>query len=617
MKRSLLVYMILAAAASLLRAQPAGIQPDPATPLPPDTAVIEGVLPNGLRYYVRANHKPEKRAELLLVVKAGSVLEENNERGLSHFLEHMAFEGTKNFPKQTLVDYMESIGMRFGANLNAGTGYDQTIYNLTVPTDSMAQLIKAFLILEDWAHQISFEDAEIDKERGVILEEWRQGRGARARIWDKQSPVLFAGSRYAGRNPIGDTGAIRRFPYKRIKDYYKRWYRPNLMAVIAVGDFDRDSVVQQIKIRFAEITNPKKPKPRPFFPVPVHPDPRFSIVTDPEATETSISVLFLRKPDTVNTIGSVRREVEYLLFNTMLNQRLSELARLPQAPFIAGYAYKGGFVDAVDAYALGANVPDTGAAAGLAALLTEARRVRLYGFAATELARAKAELLRQAEKEYQERDKTESSAFEWQYVSNYLHGNSYLSAETDYRLTRTLLPGIELDQINALTAKLITDENRVFLASGPQKTDLRLPGEKELRQEIARVEEQAVDPYVDKVATQDLMSKKPKPGKVVRQKEYKDLGLTEWKLSNGVRALLKPTDFKNDEIIMRSFSLGGTSLADSAILPSAIFADEIIDEGGLAEFDQIQLEKFLAGKIAIVNPGIGWYDQSITASTAP
>lgn len=617
MKLSILAYMILAALTSQLHAQPAGMQLNPAAPLPLDTAVAAGVLPNGLRYYVRANRKPEQRAELLLAVRAGSVLEQDNERGLSHFLEHMAFNGTKNFPHQALIDYMESIGMRFGSDLNAGTGYDQTVYMLTVPTDSAPQFRRALQILEDWAHQISFEDAEIDQERGVIVEEWRLGRGARRRIWDQQSKVLLEGSRYADRNPIGDTGVIRHFPHKLIKEYYRRWYRPDLMAVVAVGDFNRDSVARQIKTQFAGFKRTGKPAARPLYPVSPQSHPRFSVVTDPEATGTTVSVNFLRRPDTVATVGGTRRELATQLFGTMLNQRLGELAKLSQPPFIAGYAYKRGIVDAVDAYALGANVADTGVTAGLAALLTETRRVQLHGFAPTELARAKAELLRQAEKGYHERDKTESQSFAWRYVSHYLGGNAYISPTDDYQLTRTLLPGIGLDEINALVRELITPGNRVFLASGPQRAGLQLPTEAGLQLTADRIEAQEVAPYVDKVATQDLMPKKPKPGRVVKQKLYTDLGLYQWELSNGVRVLLKPTDFKNDEILMRAFCLGGTSLADSAGFPSALFAASVIEEGGLGAYDQTQLEKFLAGKIVSVSPAIGRYDQGLSASASP
>ncbi|HTY08846.1 MAG TPA: insulinase family protein [Candidatus Edwardsbacteria bacterium] len=618
MKRAILIAMVLASAAAAALAQPRQSQAlDTAAVLPLDTAVAAGVLPNGLQYFVRANHKPEHRAELLLAVNAGSVLEQDNERGLSHFLEHMAFNGTKNFPHQALVDYIESIGMRFGADLNAGTGFDHTIYMLTVPTDSAPQFRQALQVLEDWAHQISFDDGEIDKERGVIMEEWRMGRGARRRIWDQQAQMLLAGSRYDGRNPIGDTAVILHFPHQLIKDYYKRWYRPDLMAVIAVGDFDRDAVVRQIKERFGAIPKAAKPAPRPVYPVPAQAEPRYSVVTDPEATGTMVSIEFLRKPDTITTVGGARRELAAQLFAVMLNQRLDELAKLPRPPFIEAEGSKDKLVATADEYSLGASVADTGVTAGLAALLTEARRVQLHGFVPSELARARAELLRKAEKEYQERDKTESRSFAWRYASHYLDGHAYLSPAADYQLTRALLPGISLAEVNALAKELITPQNRVYMASGPQRAGLQLPTEAGLSLTAARIEGEPVAPYVDKVAAQDLMPVKPKPGKVAKQKDYPELGLHEWTLANGVRVLLKPTDFKNDEILMRAFSLGGTSLADSAGFPSAQFAASIVEQSGLGAFDQTQLEKFLADKIVSVTPAIGRFDQGLTASASP
>lgn len=616
MKPRLLACLIMVLGCLPLPAQPLPASLDPATPLPPDTAVASGTLPNGLRYYVRANRKPERRAELRLAVRAGSVLERDDERGLSHFLEHMAFNGTKNFPRQALIDYTESIGMRFGANLNAGTGDDQTVYMLTVPTDSMPLFRTALQVLEDWAHQITLDPAEIDKERGVIVEEWRLDRDAQRRIWERQAQVLFAGSRYAERRPIGDTGVILHFPAQRIVDYYRRWYRPDLMAVVAVGDFDRDTVVKLVKARFGAIRRTEGPK-RPFYPVPAQEHPRFSVVTDPEATNTQVGVNFLRPPDTVTTVGDTRRETAVELASAMLNQRLDELSRLPRPPFTRAYAAKYGIVDPVASFTLGAAVPDTGVPAGLAALLTEARRVRLHGFTATELARAKAELLRQAEQQYQERDKTESRRLSWRYVRSFLDGGTYLSAETEHQLARTLIPAIALDEVNTVARQLIATGNRACLVSGPQREGLTVATESGLQLVAERIESQDVAPYIDKAAGRDLMRKKPVPGRVVKQVHIKELGLYDWRLSNGVRVLLKPTDFKNDEVLVRSFCLGGTSLADSGNLPSAQFAAAVVSEGGLADFDRVQLDKYLAGKIVSVSPSIGRFDQGLSASASP
>ncbi len=617
MKRFFPVLLSLLAAWIPLHAQPTGTAFDPAAPLPADTAVASGILPNGLRYYVRANRKPEKRAELRLATRVGSILERDDEHGLSHFLEHMAFNGTKNFPHQALIDYTESIGMRFGANMNAGTGFDQTVYMLTVPTDSAPLFRKGLQVLEDWAHQITFEPAEIDKERGVIVEEWRLGRTARTRIWEQQSRVLFAGSPYPARRPIGDTAVIKNFPHKRIVDYYRRWYRPDLMAVVAVGDFDRDSVAAMIRAQFGKIKRAANPAKRQLYPVPFQAEPRFSLAADPEESNASVSVNFLRRPDTVLTAGQARGEMAAELVSAMLNQRLAELARLPRPPFLSAYAAKHEIVDPLATFSLGAGVADTGITAGLAALLTEARRVRLHGFTVTELARAKAELLRQAEQAYQERDKTESRRLVWRYVQSYLGGGTHLSAETEYRLALALLPAITLDEVNSAARRLITDENRVILASGPQRPGLELPTEPGLRLTMERIESQPAEPYVDAFAGQELMPRKPKPGGIVSRKLHRELGLHEWKLSNGARVLLKPTDFKNDEILLRAFAPGGTSLADSAGFMSARYAAAIAEEGGLGPFDRTQLEKYLAGRIVSLSPSIGRLEQGLSGSASP
>ncbi|MRR08713.1 insulinase family protein [bacterium] len=615
MKTRLLALLLLFPGLIPALAQPLTIPPDPATPLPTDTAVASGTLPNGLRYYVRANRKPANRAELRLAVRAGSVLERDDERGLSHFLEHMAFNGTRNFPHQALIDYTESIGMRFGANMNAGTGYDRTVYMLTVPTDSAPLFRKGLQILEDWAHQITLDPAEIDKERGVIVEEWRLGRDAQRRIWEQQSQVLLSGSRYIGRDPIGDTGVILHFPARRIVDYYRRWYRPDLMAVVAVGDFDRDAVAALIRKQFGAIKRAAGPK-RPLHPVPAQSHPRYSVATDPEATATEVGVNFLRPPDTVTTVGGARREIALDLVSAMLNQRLDELSRQARPPFTRADAARYEVVEPAATFSLGASVTDDGVTAGLAALLTEARRVRLHGFTATELARAKAELLRQAERQYQERDKTESRRLSWRYVRSFTGGDTPTSAETDYQLARALVPAVALDEVNA-TARDLISGSPVIMASGPARQGLTIATEAGLQLAAERAESQDVAPYVDKVAGRDLMPRKPKPGRVVKQSFDKGLGLHDWRLSNGVRVLLKPTDFKNDEVLLRSFGLGGTSLADSANLPSAQLAAVVISEGGLAGYDRVQLDKYLAGKIVSVSPALGRFDQGVTASASP
>lgn len=586
-------------------------------PLIPDTSVISGVLDNGLRYYVKSNRRPEQRAELRLAVKAGSILERDNEKGLAHFLEHMAFNGTKNYPKQALVDFIESLGMRFGANLNAGTGFDQTIYILTIPTQPRERVGQALQVLEDWAHLMAMEPEEIEKERGVIVEEWRLGLDADNRIWEKQSQVLFSGSRYAERRPIGDTAVIKHFPPKRLIDFYRRWYRPDLMAVVAVGDFDGDSVAALIRQEFSQIPRAAKPEPRPFYPLTFPAEPRYSIVTDPEATGAVVSLNVLLKPDTLRTVGDLRQKIVNDLLSTMFNQRLEEIKRKPRPPFLEAQCYRTRYVDAADIFTLAAEVADDGMISGIEALMLEAKRARLYGFGPAELARAKAELLRQWEQRYLERDKTESRRLTWGYVSHFLRANCYLDPEQELRLARLLLPGIELEDINNLARSILSSPGKIFLASGPERAGLKIPSLEEWQGRIAAAEQSEVAPYVENLSRQNLMKEKPRPGRVRTSRNYSELGIVQWTLANGVRVYLKPTNFKNDEIVLRSFAWGGTSLADSQNYFSARYAAQVVAEAGVGDFDRTQLEKFLSGKIVEARPWIQNYDQGINASASP
>jgi zinc protease len=588
-----------------------------AAPLPVDPSIQTGQFGNGITYFIKVNKKPENRAELRLAVNAGSVLEDADQLGLAHFAEHMAFNGTKNFAKHELIDYLESIGMKFGPEINAYTSFDETVYMLQVPTDSLPVMEKALQILQDWAQNISFEDVEIDKERGVIIEEWRLGRGATARMRDKQFPIIFKNSIYAERLPIGKKDVLESFPYDAVKRFYRDWYRPDLMAVIAVGDFDPALMKKNLEKYFAALPVASQERPRTLFPVPDHPETLFAIATDPEATATSVSVYYKMNVDPVKTVADYRHTIVEGLYNSMLNRRLDELTRKPDPPFMAASSNKGRFVRSKDVYALSARVKDGGIPRGLESLLTEARRVKKFGFTQTELDRTKAEMLRQVEQAYKERDKSMSASFASEYIRVFLEDEPVSGIEYEFEFYKKFLPEVQLAEVNALAAQWISDSNRVITVNAPEKPGVTVPTESELLTEFETVDHNDIQPWVDKVSDQPLVPVLPTPGRINKTKEMKELGVTEWVLSNGVRVVLKPTDFKNDEIVFTSYSPGGNSLVADKDFIAALTSTNIVEEGGVGTFTNIELEKKLAGKVVSVSPYIQNDYEGISGSASP
>ncbi len=575
---------------------PVNLAPDAKIPVDPQIRI--GVLENGVKFYIRVNQKPENRAELRLAINAGSVLENDQQQGLAHFTEHMAFNGTKNFERQELVNYLESIGMRFGPDLNAYTSFDETVYMLQIPTDSSAIVHRAFQILEDWAHNISFEDKEIDKERGVIIEEWRLRRGADSRMRDKQFPILFKDSRYAERLPIGKTEILKTFEYQTLKDYYRTWYRPDLMAVVAVGDFNPDSMQALIEQHFSNVPVPMTSVKRPLYPVPDHDGTLFAIASDPEATRSTISIYYKQDVQAESLVTDYRKMLVENLFNSILNTRLRELVQQADPPFLFGYSSKGRFIRSKEFYTLGAGVSENGIQRGLEALLTEALRVKKYGFTGTELEREKIDMLRGLERAYNERDKTQSRVYAAEFLRNYFEQEPIPGIAYEFDLAKIYVPGITLEEVNQLADAWITPGNKVILVNMPEKEGVVIPTEEDLTAVFAIVDGKEINAYVDEVIDEPLVDVIPVSGKIVSEKIIDDLKITEWVLSNGVRVILKPTDFKNDEIRMTAFSPGGHSLyPDKDYLP-AITATQIMGQSGLGKFDLMELQKKLTGKLA-------------------
>ncbi|MEM1115741.1 MAG: insulinase family protein, partial [Bacteroidota bacterium] len=614
MRSHRLVLLPLLLLAASVAAQPAV---DLDAPLALDPAVRTGVLDNGLRYYVRHNTEPEGRAELRLAVDAGSVLEDDDQRGLAHFVEHMAFNGTERFEEPELVRYLESVGTRFGPDLNAYTSFDETVYMLQVPTDSADVFETGVDVLREWAGGIAFGDSAIERERGVILEEWRLGTGAGERMNREQFPVLFAESRYAERLPIGLPEVIQSAPREAFTRFYRDWYRPDLMAVAVVGDVDVDAVEAMIRERFADLETAANAPERPVYTVPAHDDTRFAIATDPEAPQTLVRIYYKRPATPTRTVGDLRQDLVEGLFYAALRARLDEIRRDPEAPFAFAFVGSGGGVRTLGGAFAAAFADEARIADAVGVLATEAERARRHGITASELDRVRGELLRGAESAVAERDNQPSRSLVMAYVQSFLQDQPVLSPERRLELAEALLPTITLAEVNAVADVLVAEENRAVLVSAPEKDGLAIPTEADLRAVLAGVAEADIAPYADEVLDGPLVATPPTPGAVVAEAADADLGTTTWTLSNGATVILKPTDFRADEVWLSGTSPGGTSLLDADELAVAGGAAGYVSQSGVGAFDAVALEKKLSGQIVQVSPIISGEDERFSARAAP
>ncbi len=586
--------------------------------LPIDPKIKMGKLENGLVYYIRKNSKPEKRVELRLVVNSGSLQENDDQQGLAHFAEHMCFNGTKNFPKNELINFLQKIGVRFGADINAYTSFDETVYMLQIPTDKPELVEKGFQVIEDWAHQVSFEGKEIDKERGVITEEWRLGLGADDRMSKRYFPIIFKGSKYAERLPIGKIEIINSFKHETIRAFYKNWYRPDLQAVIVVGDIDVNEVEAKIINHFSKIQGPTNPIPRVEYEIPNNKEPLIAIETDKEATGNML-MYFIKHPRSVKkTVGDYKLYLMEQLYNGMLNSRLNEISRKPDAPFVMAYSSYGRFLGrSVDAYTSYAMAKENQIDKALEKLILENERVKKFGFLESELERQKEELLSNMEKAAKEADKTESANFCSEYADHYLSQEPIPGIKNELKYTKRLLPEINLSEINDLAKKWITDENIALVITAPEKSGVIVPKKEEVVKILQNTKNQKIDPYVDNFKPEPLLSDELKGGKITNRNINKELGITELTLTNGVKVVLKPTDFKNDEILVSAHSNGGHSLYGEEFFISANFSSSIIDQSGIGNFDNTQLEKKLKGKVLQISPYISEIKEGFNGSTTP
>lgn len=587
--------------------------------MPVDPEVTVGTLPNGLRYYVRANGKPAHRAELRLVVKAGSVLEDDDQKGLAHFVEHMEFEGTQHFPGHGIADFLGSLGLSIGADANAATSYDDTQYTLRVPTDLPGVLDRSLLVLEDWAHGATFNQDGIDHERGIVLSEWRMYLGASERTQDKISRAELAGSRYENRPPIGNPDVIQNAKREQLTRFYRDWYRPDLMAVIIVGDVDPSAVTAMIKNHFSALAPASPARVRPIFDVPEHPSTRYAIVTDKETTRTAIQISDLRPARNQGSVGGYRAIMLDQLFAGMLGARLDELTSAANPPFLVAGANRGLFPTARtrDQAVLQALVSNDGVARGLDALVTELHRVAQFGFTATELARAKEAMMRGTERVVTESPDRESDSRADEYTRNFLEDEALPTIWQELAFHRRFDPGITLAEVNALTKDWFPEENRLVIVSAPDATGVVLPDEAQLSAVVKSASAKKLAAYVDAGAGKALLSTPPTPGAIVKTAFHSDTGITEWTLSNGVTVVLKPTTLKADQILFRATAPGGTSLASDADFIAARVADSVVPAGGVGEFNAVSLGKILTGKAVAVTPFIDELQEGMQGGSTP
>jgi zinc protease len=588
--------------------------------VPFDPAIHKGVLPNGLTYYVRQNKHPEKRVSMRLAVKAGSLHEADDQQGLAHLIEHMAFNGSAHYKPGEMFAYFERVGARLGPHVNAYTSFDETVYQLDLPSDSPDVLSHALLAFSDDAGGLTLDPKEVDKERPVVIEEWRLGLGAGARVRDKQFPLLFDHSRYADRLPIGKPEIIRNAPAQRLRDFYDTWYRPDHMAIAVVGDIDIAKMEQDIKMTFTALA-PRAPAAKePDRSVPLHQETLISIVTDPELTRSSVQIVRKRPREGQATIADYRRDLEYRIIDNMLDERFQELALKPDAQFLGAGVDNRSLSPQVATFTMAADVQDGKLEEGVKVLATEAKRVRDFGFGAAELDRAKKSMLAFYQEAFKERDKTDSSQLADEYLRNFLIEEPSPGIAYEYGLVQQLLPTMTQEEVTTITRSLTADDSRVILAVAPQKAGVRVPTDRDLQAAWRSASAATVTAWTETALTtmtRGLMERAPTPGTVASRRTIAELGVTIVTFANGVEAWLKPTDFKNDQIEFSLSSPGGASLAPPAQYEDAVLATALVETAGAGGIKALDLQKMLSGKVVAATPYIGLSTHGIDGGSTP
>lgn len=581
-----------------------------------DNTIRKGILPNGMTYYIRHNAQTKGVADFYIAQKVGSILEEKRQRGLAHFLEHMAFNGTKHFPGNTLqpgiVAWCESVGIKFGANLNAYTSVDQTVYNISAaPVTREGVIDSCLLILNDWSHELLLTDKEIDKERGVIEEEWRTRRSGMAmqRLSEQAMPVIYAGTKYSDCMPIGNIDIVRTFPYNDLRDYYSKWYRPDLQAIIVVGDINEDKIEEKIKKLFAKIPLPQNPAHRIYYPIGNNEKMILYTATDKEQPTVNFT-LYMKRDVTPkqerNTIQNYADDYKTNILRMAINDRLEELSRTKNAPFISASVRSGNFflASTKDAFELSGVLKEGKVIEAIQLLVGEVERARANGITIDELKRGKAEMLSYAENDYNDRSNRRNGEFVEQCVQNFLEETPIIEPEKELEMVRKLDKTVTIDDVNALAKTIITNQNQVVTMFGPDKNTFKMPTNSSIENAILKAQKQHYTPYkTQNTLTERLITKLPKPGSISSERTYK-YGYTEFTLSNGLKVYVRPTNFEPDEVNLKLFSLGGKNIYPDSEMPNLTYLMAGATIGGVAQYNDLTLEKMLAGKTATVTPFI-------------
>ena len=604
----------------LLTSLLASAEPFRFTPLPMDSSLRYGILPNGMTYYIKHNETTKDRANFYIVQNVGAILEEDSQNGLAHFLEHMAFQGTKNLPGKMIIEYLETVGVKFGANINAYTSLDETVYNLdAVPTYRQGIIDTALTVLHDWSSFLTLDDNEIDKERGVIVEEWRTRNKANRRLWTASLPILFKNSQYAKRNVIGDTSIIKNFKYDTLRAYYKKWYRPDLQAIIIVGDINVDNIENQIKSLFADISKPENPTPRPIFQIEDNDSPIVAVLTDPEATRTIINIDYRQNPMSdelrSSAFGYFISTARNIIISA-INNRLEEITQEKDSPISSISISYGELVKSRDAFSFYI-IPNEGRERdAYNRLLTEISRLKRWGLSEAEVDREKLDLLSAIEKSYNERNKASNKSYVDEYKRNFLDFEPVPGIEWEYKTQNELQNALTTEVINSLLKEqMFGEENISILATGPDRLKNYIT-EDYLLTKFNDSKSIVVAPYCDNFTNAPLISENLKSGKVKNKKVDSNLGFTLLTLSNGMRIAIKQTDYKDDEILMTAFADGGLSAIDEKDLISARIACDVVENNGLGDFNSIALRKALAGKNISISPRIHQYEQNLSGTSS-
>jgi len=595
-------------------------QPDLSKPAPVDPDIRMGKLDNGLTYFIRNNKEPEKRASFYIIQNVGAILENDDQNGLAHFLEHMAFNGTTHFPGKGIISGLEKHGVEFGSNINAYTSFDETVYNLTnVPVDVPGLVDSCLLILNDWSHFITLQEKEIDLERGVITEEYRTSKSAGRRMLFTVLPVILKGSKYAERDIIGSLDVIKNFSYSTLRDYYKKWYRPDLQAIAVVGDFNPDEVEAKVKALFSAIPAVVNPAPRNPEIVPYHKETYYVLAQDKEAPQTSVQVITLQKsvPDSEKNQKYLRNQHVINLMNSVINTRINELLQKENPPFVSGSISFGGYIRGYDAFTISATAKQNEEPKALEGIYTEAERAKRFGFTPGELTRAKAKLMSDYENRYKQKDKINNDTYVSGMQEYFLTKEPLTSIDFDFEFLKQVIDGITVEEISAKFKEVMIDENRTIVVQGLEGADIKHVSEQEALDIIDRVKNSKLTPYEEKALAASLISEDLKGSKIIKTVPLTQFDAEEWTLANNTKVIFRKAEYEKDNIILSAFSFGGMSKLDNNLVLPGTLLSAILPMYGTGDYDNVTLGKMMAGKKASVTLGLSETDESISGSSTP